>query len=387
MTLNHGQQSGEKIQALVVFENQLVLSAPSPPENYQQELLQRLLKEFESRNDAKQPLTMLPLPGRKRFSARTAVIIAAAFLLGIGAVFAVASVLQQYIGQDDGLAAIYEQGLGHELGLSQSHEGYTVTLEWAYADGNRLTLAYTIAGIPGTQYTNLEGVHRLSLQASGVQVPFYMGRSIFTGVNGEFPGALPGEIVPTTDRSLIIGTHDMSGIVGSDNPTLDLHLEVEAQSITLQKRTELPIERFAEMYEGPDAVFTFDFSIPLVDDIRVLDTPLEAVDQDITVTLDQVVISPSQTRVVICFMPPDPARRWTAIPFLTTDEGDVPGGGSVNPYMDGERACNDYTYFAGMFDYSGNWRLEVTELIGFGTGGGNDQQRIAGSWNFDFVVP
>jgi len=40
-----------------------------------------------------------------------------------------------------------------------------------------------------------------------------------------------------------------------------------------------------------------------------------------------------------------------------------------------------------MSDYSGSWLLEITELIGFGSGGGADQQRIAGQWRFEFVVP
>ncbi|MCA9889756.1 MAG: hypothetical protein KC546_15355, partial [Anaerolineae bacterium] len=65
----------------------------------------------------------------------------------------------------------------------------------------------------------------------------------------------------------------------------------------------------------------------------------------------------------------------------------VPGGGAVQPFMDGEDACQDYTYYAGMFDYTGDWQLEITELIGFGSGGGDDQQRIVGSWSFAFRVP
>ena len=82
--------------------------------------------------------------------------------------------LQPFINYDAGLKAIYEQGLGHEIGISQSHEGFTVTLEWAYADGNRLTLAYTIQGHPGTPYSNLESrVYRLSLRDTGAEIPFY----------------------------------------------------------------------------------------------------------------------------------------------------------------------------------------------------------------------
>jgi hypothetical protein len=103
-------------------------------------------------------------------------------------------------------------------------------------------------------------------------------------------------------------------------------------------------------------------------------------------TLKQVTVSPSQARVVVCFVPPDLTRQWTAVPQLTTDAGEIPGGGGVRPFMEGDESCQDYTYFAGMFDYTGEWRLAITELIGFGSGG-DDQQRITGSWVFEFFIP
>jgi hypothetical protein len=173
-----------------------------------------------------------------------------------------------------------------------------------------------------------------------------------------------------------------------DSPALDLHLEVGVHGITWQQRTQIPLERMNEMYEGPENLFTFDFSISLVSEQRVMNTPQTTVDQDITVTLRQVTISPSQTRVTICFTPPDLTRQWTSIPYLTTRAGEVVGGGGVQPLPPvNDETCEAYTYFAGMFDYTGEWRLEISELVGFGSGGGNDQQRIAGSWIFEFVVP
>lgn len=116
-------------------------------------------------------------------------------------------------------------------------------------------------------------------------------------------------------------------------------------------------------------------------------TPQTITDQGIALTLREVRVTPSQTRVIVCFAPPDAARGWTAIPRLTTTMGEVPGGGGVRPFVDGDLACQDYTYFAGLFDYAGEWQLEISALIGFGPGGGDDQQRIAGSWTFTFTVP
>lgn len=378
------------MQALAEFENKLTLSSPQPRETFQQELAQQLLKEFEQRRRTKQVLTSISSRKYGKLSARTAAILVAILTIGIGVVIAMNTFLQPFISLDAGLKEVYDQGLGHEIGISQSHEGFTVTLEWAYADGNRLTLAYTIQGHSGTLYSNLESsIYQLSLRDTGVEIPFYQGMTAAIDQNGEAVGwGAPPDAIITFDRVLVIRTYDLSTIPIGDNPALDLHLEVGAHGITWQRRTQIPLERMNEMYEGPESLFTFDFSIPLVDEQRVMNAPQTAVNQDITLALKQVTISPSQTRVTVCFAPPNPARQWTAIPHLTTPAGEVPGGGGVQPLQSvNNETCEAYTYFAGMFDYTGTWRLEISELVGFGSGGGNDQQRIPGSWVFEFVVP
>lgn len=379
----------ENMQAIMDFEALLTASAPQPRARFEEELSQRLRREFVQRRQARQVLTAVQPRRYGRLSARTAAVLMAVLTLGIGVVIAMNTLLQQYIQHDAGLRAIYEQGLGHEIGISQTIDGYTVTLEWAYADGNRLTVAYIIDGHPGTPYTDLSSdVYRLRVRDTGQEIPFLQGMSALIDENGEGVGwGESGDVIPTSDRSLIIRTHDLSIVDVSGRSNLELHLEVGVYGIPLTQRTHMPLEQYDAVKEGPEGLFTFDFSIALVDEQRVLDTPLTATDQDITVSLRRVSVSPSQTRLVVCFVAPDPVRQWTAIPSLTTTQGEVPGGGGVQPFMDGDLTCNDYTYFAGMFDYKGKWQLEITQLIGFGSGGGNDQQRISGSWVFEFVVP
>lgn len=379
----------EKMQAASDFEVRLTASAPKPRAGFEAELAKRLQREFVQRRQARQVLTAIQPRRYGRLSARAAVVMIAVLTIGIGVVIAMNTVFQQFIQHDAGLQAIYEQGLGHEIGISQTIDGFTVTLEWAYADGNRLTLAYTIQGYPGTPYSNLEShAYRLSLRDTGLEIPFMQGMNTAIDQNGEAIGwGAPEGTIITFDRALEINTYDLSTIPISDRAALDLQLEVGAYGITWPRRTQIPLERMNEMHEGPESLFTFDFSIVLVDEQRVFDAHLMAIDQGITVRLQRVTVSPSQTRVIVCFVPPDPARQWTAIPHLTTTAGDVSGGGGVRPFMDDDESCQDYTYFAGMFDYVDEWRLEITELIGFGSGGGNDQQRIPGSWVFEFVVP
>jgi hypothetical protein len=65
-------------------------------------------------------------------------------------------------------------------------------------------------------------------------------------------------------------------------------------------------------------------------------------------------------------------------------------GGAVQPITgigesEGE-TCSEFAYSAALFDYTGTWQFEITELVGIGSSG-DDQQRIAGVWNFEFVVP
>lgn len=381
-------ETGDKMGVLVALETQLPLSAPQPRTAFETELAQRLRREYVQRSQSQKMLTATG-PGQSRRRMRMAALLVAVLTIGVGVVIAMSTVIQHIVQFDAGLQAIFDQGLGHEVGISQSHEGFTVTLEWAYADGNRLTLAYIIQGIPGTQYTNLASdVYRLTVRDTGEEIPFSQGMSIPIDQNGEvFDWRIPQDTIVTFDRRVSVWNYHLDGISLEGRTTLDLRLELEPYGITLQRRTQLPIEQFNDMKEGPEARFILDFSIAVVDDQRIMDTSQMATDQGIALTLEQVRVSPSQTRVLVCFVPPDPARDWTAIAHLSTSGGDVAGGGGVRPYMDEDRSCQDYTYFSGMFDYTGEWRLEISELVGFGDGGGNDQQRLPGSWVFEFVVP
>ncbi len=374
---------------LAEMEQRITLSSPQPREGFQQELAQRLRAAFEQHKSPTPDLISIPSRRYRQRSVRTAATLIAVLILGIGVVVALGTILQRFLDHDAGLKAVFEQGLGHEIGINQSHEGFTVTLEWAYADDNRLVLAYVIGGLPGTPYTNLASdAYTLTLRDTGEEIPFYQGMGALIDQNGEAIGwGAPPEPLPVSDRCLRIDTYDLGAIDVGDRQTLDLTFEMTPYGITLQQRTLMPPDQFDAMKEGPEAPFTFDFSIPLVDGRRTLDTPLRATDQDITVILQRVNVTPSQAHAIVCFLPPDPARQWTAIPNLTTSQGAVAGGGGAQPFMDGDLTCTDFTYFAGMLDYTGEWRLEVTELVGFGSGGGDDQQRIAGSWVFNFAVP
>ncbi|MFN8536236.1 MAG: DUF4179 domain-containing protein [Thermomicrobiales bacterium] len=62
------------------------------------------------------------------------------------------------IGQAFGMAAgtnrIVTQHLGKELGVSQTVNGFTVTIERVYADANQIVIGYSVSGPPDRTFNN-----------------------------------------------------------------------------------------------------------------------------------------------------------------------------------------------------------------------------------------
>jgi hypothetical protein len=158
-----GDHSQEKSDMLTLREA-IRRAAPTPPDGLQARIGARILQSAESDVPRKSGQTS------RRFAIRrAAAILLGMLIVGSGVAFALSSALQQFITSDAGLDWVYGKGRGHEIGISQTIDGFTVTLEWAYADGNRLNLAYTIQGQPGAQYTNLYGGYSLTDAMSGAE--------------------------------------------------------------------------------------------------------------------------------------------------------------------------------------------------------------------------
>ena len=176
-----------------------------------------------------------------------------ALLLLAGTAFAIGAWLRQLIQGDPGLASVFDRGDGIPLSLSQTADGYTVEMQWAYADGNRLTLAYTIAGPTDEVFTNLDPAYHVStvtVSSGGAPVPVRFttarGTSVDEGVSGS------------------VAVYDLSGFTpGGD--TLDVHAELYVESVTAAVRTAIPTppERYEDWWTGPYGPFVFDFSLPL----------------------------------------------------------------------------------------------------------------------------
>jgi hypothetical protein len=322
-----------------------------------------------------------------------------AFLfLAFGAVaYALAPiVMSRLFQQEAGLRHVEQTGLVQELNLSQTVDGITVTLERAYADANRIVVGSSIKGPNGQRYD----AHHLTLtDAAGTVFSGTLGYGV-TGQSDILKVSLPpgeGAYVLAFDAAPVEGV-----------PTeLDLRLEMEVEELVLPpsapELSPIPDSPPAEPPDSmvvvleplpapaPEAIvgpFTFDFSVPFIPGQTVeVQQTVEAA--GVAVRLERVVVTPSETRVILCFEPPDgDSKDWVPITTLDTGNGQELSGG-VSSQLSGtsEEICYRDIYLDALTGRSGTWTLTVTELVGFDLVRPGEQTRLAGPWVFRFVVP
>ena len=300
-------------------------------------------------------------------------------------------VMSRLFQQEAGLRHVEQANLVQELNLSQTVDGVTVTLQRAYADANRVVVGFTVIGPDGQRYDP----HRVILtDANGTVFPPTIGMGV-TGQSDILEVELPpgqGGYVFSFDAAAIQGTP----------PALYLRLMMELEEFVLPTDAfELPPIPDSPPAEPPDSMvvevlpapegaivgpFTFDFSVPFIPGCTVeAQQTVEAA--GIAVRLERVVVTPSETRAILCFDPPDGDSEWTPT-IVTLDAGD---GQDLSGFSRrsgiGEESCSLHSYPAALADRSGLWTLTVTELVGMDPTPPGEQTRLAGPWVFHFVVP
>lgn len=350
------------------FELALAASAPRPGAQFETELETRLRAAYAARHT----LTASQPKPRFRMTWRAAAALVAVAVLGAGAVLAVSGILQTWIQGDQGLSEAWRSETDIELNQSITQDGLTLTAEWANADWNRLAIGFTLDGLEcPPRYDMRCYADVTAFNEDGAQLQLLVGRADESD---------PNHLVYLYDYS-------MAGLDASQ-AVANVQLQVVPQGgWSLGQDPNNPNIGRWDHEPLMDAIL-LNLSIPLSHDVRLMTDPIPASDQGIAMTLRRVVVTPTQTRVAVCFAPPSADRTWTAIPSLTADGAVVAGGGAdLDVSGVGEsngETCREFPFNAAMYDYDGSWRLEISELVGFGPGGGADQQRIAGSWVFEF---
>jgi hypothetical protein len=324
----------------------------------------------------KEPGAVTGRTRRQRLGFRTgALIAAAALVLIVGVVgYAVAPLIDQLLATERGVATLPMQNIGQ----AQSANGVTVKLERAYADVNRIIVAYTVQ-VPAGFANSTSGIDgKISLtDDQGVAFPVIEGQ----GVDGNQPPHVGAGLVTFDAESLAPDTANVS------------------------LRLTLPdVRAKAEKAGGSDlaaGAFAFKFTVPVMPG-RVVAVNRTTVANGVPVTLERVVVTPSETRAYMRFPASSgiDASDWIADAHISGagwNSRQLPAGfsgemtlGSMFMNSGGEHV----TTFSG--DYRGRhgeWSLTVDALSGVDTkapsseGGLPKQARIAGPWIFKLSLP
>lgn len=361
-----GQITTDDVDPLVKFRDELIRSAPKPENDFKERLWERLFTANKVVHKRSRWNRSLHPP-----SLCLVLTLFGMLLLTITVVLAVSGTLERFIDQDAGLNTVFRSGEGIVLDQSKTVDNYTVHLEWAYADANRLSVGFTMPDFICPATSTFCDVSVSVIDQAGIELDQLDSQADVAQTERVYlynfaRSNLAPDVLSYTFQLRV-------------TPFGVTNLSTAEDSGIIQTRREdlnVPIE--------------FTVNIPIDGNVRLLTEPQSTVDHDVTITLQRVIVAPSQTRISVCYLPPVTERAWMAIPSLTIEGVAVSGGGAATTVSGiGESAgevCNEFTYDTAMFQYMGEWQLEITDLVGMGEGG-NDQQRITGSWMFVFVVP
>jgi hypothetical protein len=332
-----------------------------------------------------------------------------ALFLALGAVaYAASPAVARLFQHEPGLEYVAQADLVQELALSQSVDGVTVALERAYADANRIIVGFMVQDADDQR--RYRPRHLKLTDAAGTVFRGTFGYGV-TGQSDLFGVSLsPGEgaYVYNFDASAVIGTPE----------NLELRLVVELEESALPpdavRPSAAPTGPPAEspqpgvaghvvgyLRSSPDeppqpivtglqstpvgvvvGPFAFDFSLPLIPG-RTVDVQQTAEAAGVAITLEKVVVTPSEMQATLCLVPPDASREW----LLIADGGEDRYGGTTSALGERGAECHRLIYWGALTGRFGKGTLKVTELVGFDPTGQGGQTRLAGPWVFHFRLP
>lgn len=292
--------------------------------------------------------------GRKKQRITLISLIAAAMLVLSAAAFPTIQTLTQLMLNDEarGLALDAYTAINQ---TQQSH-GYKVTLEHAYADVNRILLQYSTTS-PNSQSEIMPGQDTTVTTDQGIVLKMAPG----------MPGTAWSKD-PTTKATLLTQSLDGSVIQGTPSD-LHLHVAIHRLSISTSGLHGSPAQTIP-------VSFNFDFTVPFHTG-KVI-TPHQSVTvAGRTITLQRVVITPSETRF---YLNGFTRREFTSIlvqgPISTYPLLRLNGNTVVMPFI-ATWDPNDCAIEANFSQKTGPWVVEVKNFAS------NKQH----TWTFHFNVP
>ena len=279
-------------------------------------------------------------------------------------------------------AGVVGGNLARPLDLMQTVDGVTITLERAYADANRVVLAYSLqAADPRGTTGGWDALAHMALSDTA-------GRA-YPMLRGQEDRRQP--LGPPTQPLVALVSFDASALP-PDAGTVTFHLSI---SHVGAYRPGMPAEKrpipdpLLVQVPGP---WAFTFALPVAP-ARIAQVQKTATAGGVGLTLERVVATPSETRVYLRL----PSRPGEAIDARRDALRLVVGGtvwraGEDPDHLDyGRRTAEGlyaYSFPGSLDDRGGGWTLTVQALrSGVDGKGGVWDWHQSGPWVFRFAVP
>ncbi len=253
---------------------------------------------------------------------------------------------------------------GVEVGLSQTVDGYTVTIDHAYADATRLALAISVVDeLEREGTTQVEAFSTVVTDATG---EYTSGGGAVSRPDGPFAAVNVAWKQPP-ELPLPAGTRQLHVVLPFIQVRDDSTPPPDADAIGWT-----PWHRVA----GP---WTFDFEIDVDGGTTITPAAVAEID-GVRVSVPRLIAASSVVRVEMRIDGNLPAGDWTPI-------GEVRHGGRVLRFVFGDLQAGPdgtiaYMTDGGVDDASGEWTVTVNELVG-----GEGDARLPGPWVLQFSAP
>lgn len=304
----------------------------------------------------------LPLTRRATLSLRGARLVAAVVLTLIAATAAYA-IYQDLIG-DAGLQTVSQENLVvHFDRVQQIDRNVAVTLQYGYADANRIVIAYDAEGTALPE----ENVNSFMLQSATLTDD--QGHQ-FTSLNGSGGGGGGGGGGSSGGMSSFSSgqqDHYDASIIEDRPKALRLHLNL-TYALAYTDKPEKQLQT------------SFDFTLPFNPGVVV--EPEQTVNANgSTMTLRKMVIAPSLTRIELCYNAPAPdasGRVWAAYGELAVDGKVIVAESQLTDQpvepAPGAVPCHWLNLPESLHHQHGTWTLTITALRQLGS---EDQAAVA----------
>jgi hypothetical protein len=195
--------------------------------------------------------------------------------------------------QDPVLEAARAAGLITTINKSKTIDDVTLTLDWAYADVQRIALGYTVqtkAGkSPEALFTNLSSAKLTDDK-----------KAMFS-----FASGYPAQSEDTNKTAMVVEFHTQAMVPIKDSTDFDLNNDYFNPAPKTVNLTFDP--QLGELNQSPLPI-SFSFTLPLYPAVIVKPKQTVRVN-NIPVTLEQLTITPAKTTARVCYDLPD-NRDW-----------------------------------------------------------------------------